>query len=133
MKINLKKTILCPSLMGFALSTAMLCFTMNTSAAPNGRSSDRRAAHAPESLTNQISQYIQVDDLHFGGLRKGIIVVSFQVGKNNELRQVVSHSQIPELDRYLKSSLEGKFIQVANDQIAPEQTQFVKLRISIEK
>lgn len=133
MKINLKHKILRIFLLGLALSAAMQSFTIQDAVALQAGKSGRHSAKVPKTLTEQICHYIQVEDLQISGLEKGIVVVSFQLDQNNEIRQVISHSHNTSLDNYLKTSLEGKQIQIEDDQFAKGQTQFVKLRINIEK
>lgn len=99
----------------------------------NVSTSGNSLRNVKKPLTEQIREYILVDDAHFGSLKKGVIVVSFQVDENNRLRQVTSHSQIASLDSYLTSSLEGKAVQAPAHGTPAGEVQFIRLRISIEK
>lgn len=137
MKNNLKNNVSCQKPFWFTAPVSILILMMH-SVSFAGRTdnvsplaNDSRNVKKP--LTEQIREYILVDDVHFGGLKKGVIVVSFQVDENNRLRQVTSHSQIASLDHYLTSSLEGKVVQAPEHGISAGEVQFIKLRISIEK
>lgn len=133
MKINFNHNISRMSMLGLALAAAMQSFTISEAVALEAGKGGRGAAQTPRTLTEQIRQHIHAEDLQIRGLQKGIIVLSFQLDQNNEMRQVVSHSQNASLDGYLKASLEGKQILGEGRELAKDQTQFVKLRISIEK
>ena len=60
------------------------------------------------TVTSQIQKFIQINNINVANLKTGIVIVSFSVDENNELLDVVSHSKILSLDRYLQSCLEGK-------------------------
>lgn len=93
-------------------------------------------AHAiskPEiTVTDQIGKYIQTDDIEVDNLKTGTVVISFSVDKNDELRNVVSHSKIPSLDRYLQSHLEGKALLIKKGELEHHRRQFIKIRFSID-
>lgn len=130
MKIKMLTAAISRNFSRFAIAIAVLVTT--TSMAPAaGTSSRKSVAPKVRSLKEQIRQYIDVNDSSLPNLSKGIVVISFSVDENNRLKNVVSHSQIPVLDQYLKSALEGRTI--LTDDANYEGKQFVRLRFAIEK
>ncbi|GGH26754.1 hypothetical protein GCM10007423_11990 [Dyadobacter endophyticus] len=114
MKNNSNNNISCRKEFRLAASAAIFTVMMHAAcfAAESGDASKlaKNPGNVKKTLTEQIRGYIVVDDTHFTSLKKGVIVVSFQIDENNRLKQVRSHSQIASLDNYLSSSLEGKVI-----------------------
>jgi hypothetical protein len=137
MKNKLKINGSCQKPFWLAGSVAILMLMVHSASFAGGTNNVSARTNSPRNvkkpLTEQIRGYILIDDAHFGNLKKGVIVVSFQVDQNNRLRQVTSHSQIASLDCYLASSLEGKAVQAPAHSIPAGEVQFIKLRISIEK
>ncbi|NIJ54542.1 hypothetical protein [Dyadobacter arcticus] len=85
------------------------------------------------NLGQQIGRYIKVENSDLAELEKGIIVISFSLNEKNQLSQVVSHSQIPAVDLYIKSNLEGKTVEIAEGEMVNHDRQYVKLRFFTEE
>lgn len=122
------------SKIAFAFLTVSLLLTLSPNANVfGGISSETKGENTPKSsVSEQIRRYIQMENLEIANLKKGIVVISFSVNENNQISEVISHSQIPSLDRYLKSSLEGKIVQIGKGNLSGRSQQFVKIRFSID-
>ncbi|MCE7065122.1 hypothetical protein [Dyadobacter sp. CY326] len=97
-----------------------------------GISKRHASGKQPKSLGQQISQFINVENNDLAGLENGIVIISFSVNEKSQLTQVISHSHIPAVDLYIKSSLEGKKVAMPFERAGTGQ-QYIKLRFSIEK
>lgn len=93
---------------------------------------DRAMTKSEITVTDQIRKYIQINNIDVTNLKTGIVVVSFSVDENNELLNVVSHSKIRSLDRYLQSCLEGKTLLMKKGDLEHHRQQFVKIRFNID-
>jgi hypothetical protein len=136
MKTNLFVIAQCQkvSKIAFAVLTFSVLFTFVPNAnASDGISPARLEENEPKSnVTEQIRQFIQMENIDVANLKKGVIVVSFFINESNQISEVVSHSQIPSLDRQLKSSLEGKVVRVGKRDMCNRSEQFVKIRFSVD-
>ncbi|MCF0069684.1 hypothetical protein LZD49_04320 [Dyadobacter sp. CY261] len=133
MKNNLIHVALRRAFFQFAVPLTMMAVISGTFAkAASKPSNGGSAPKSQQNLTTQIRRFLEAENTYPAQLTKAIVVISFLVDENNQLKQVVSHSQIPAVDNYFKSKLEGKRVQIQHDADIKGKQQFVKLRFSIE-
>lgn len=136
MKTSMLTAALSRKFSRFAIPVAIFVATISIASAAGaagGNPPQKAGATRIKSLREQICQYIDINDSSLKNLRSGIVVISFSVDENNRLKEVESHSRIPSLDQYLKSTLEGKVIMQEDVNEHSDGQQFVRLRFSIEK
>ncbi|MCF0049116.1 hypothetical protein LXM25_03535 [Dyadobacter sp. LJ53] len=113
-----------------AIFTSTICLASPARAEDANR--ERQAAKKqPKSLEQQIRHFIQSEDTDAAVLESGIVVISFSVDENNHLSQVVSYSQIPAVDHYLTSHLEGKEVELPVERKGNQGKQYIKLRFTL--
>ncbi|MCE7065192.1 hypothetical protein [Dyadobacter sp. CY326] len=130
--ISSLSTRLLKSAILIAMLTSTISFASSAAKAEGAIGKKHASGKHTKSLGQQISQLINVENTDLARLEKGIVIVSFLVNDKSQLTQVVSHSQIPATDLYLKWSLEGKKVEMPSGRPGLGQ-QFVKLRFSIDK
>lgn len=112
--------------------TMMAVISVSFAKAASKPNSRGNASKSGQNLTTQIRRFLEAENTYPAELTKGVVVISFLVDENNQLKQVVSHSQIPAVDNYFESKLEGKRVQIQHNTDIRGKQQFVKLRFSIE-
>jgi len=119
-----------------AQATVIVLFFSVTSALNNDLYAAKRTSSetskAGGRLEKQILTYINMVDSPTTASKNAVIIISFQINENNVMSNVVSYSKIESLDQYLKKCLEGKTLEMANQEVSTNKNQYVKIRFNFD-